>query len=201
MQEGYVNKDQWQKEFNTKFNELDDIYNEIINMHQYLSDENKKIIDNFAIENYHYISDLNSLIDSLSRIKEQAIEQKNYEEEQERKRIEEEKARAIQTQKVEHSATSSTNSQSSYNSSNFESQGVINWNGTRYTYYSSNVLYHYRTPEWTAGSDGIYRDSNGYIVVASNDASQGSIVSTPFGQGKVYDSGCASGTVDIYTNF
>lgn len=88
------------------------------------------------------------------------------------------------------------------NSGSFKSAGVWYDSNYRYTWYSSNVLYHYRTPEWTAGADGIYRDSDGYVVVASSDLPQGTVVEgTPFGACKVYDSGCASGTLDVYTNF
>ncbi|MDO4466547.1 MAG: hypothetical protein Q4C49_06005 [Bacillota bacterium] len=83
----------------------------------------------------------------------------------------------------------------------FAHVGVIYENGIRYTYYSSNVLYHYRTPEWTLGEDGIYRDDQGYIIVASNDHAQGTKVHTPFGKGIVRDCGCASGTIDIYVGF
>ena len=46
------------------------------------------------------------------------------------------------------------------------SAGVNNYNGRRETYYSSNVLYHYRTGEWTQDSEGFWRDSDGYYVVA-----------------------------------
>ena len=89
-----------------------------------------------------------------------------------------------------------------YIGNGFESDGVWQDENYRYTWYSSNVLYHYRTPEWTAGSDGIYRDSEGYVVVASSDHPQGTVIEgTPFGACKVYDSGCASGTLDVYTNF
>lgn len=88
------------------------------------------------------------------------------------------------------------------NSGSFKSAGVWYDSNYRYTWYSSNVLYHYRTPEWTAGTDGIYRDRDGYVVVASSDLPQGTVVEgTPFGACKVYDSGCASGTLDVYTNF
>lgn len=79
--------------------------------------------------------------------------------------------------------------------------GVNYYNGTRETYYSSNILYHYRTPEWTVGADGVYRDSNGYVVVASSDLAQGSVLETSFGTAKVYDTGCPSGTVDVYVNW
>lgn len=81
------------------------------------------------------------------------------------------------------------------------SQGVNNYNGRRETWYSSNVLYHYRTGEWTPDSNGVYRDSDGYVVVAASDLPQGSTVETSHGTGKVYDSGCAAGTTDIYTNW
>lgn len=92
--------------------------------------------------------------------------------------------------------------QQTYVGNSFQSDGVWQDENYRYTWYSSNVLYHYRTPEWTAGSDGIYRDAEGYVVVASSDLPQGTVVEgTPFGACKVYDSGCASGTLDVYTNF
>lgn len=84
---------------------------------------------------------------------------------------------------------------------NFRSMGVIHMNGIRYSYYSSRALYHYRTPEWYACDDHIYRTADGYIVVASGDHPQGSIVNTPFGKGKVLDHCYASGTIDIYVNF
>lgn len=87
-------------------------------------------------------------------------------------------------------------------SGNFQADGVWYDENYRYTWYSSNAAYHYRTPEWTAGSDGIYRDSEGYVVVASSDYAQGTVIEgTPFGAAKVYDTGCASGTLDIYTNY
>ena len=87
-------------------------------------------------------------------------------------------------------------------SGNFQADGVWYDENYRYTWYSSNAAYHYRTPEWSAGSDGVYRDSEGYVVVASSDYAQGTVIEdTPFGAAKVYDTGCASGTLDIYTNY
>lgn len=86
--------------------------------------------------------------------------------------------------------------------SDFFRDGVWYDGNYRYTYYSSRVLHHYRTSEWTAGADNIYRDSDGYVVVASSDHPQGTVITgTPFGDVKVYDSGCASGTLDVYTNY
>lgn len=82
-----------------------------------------------------------------------------------------------------------------------KSGGVNYYNDRRETWYSSNVAYHYRTNEWTAGSDGVYRDADGYVVVAASDKAQGSTIDTSFGPGKVYDTGCPSGTTDIYVNW
>lgn len=84
---------------------------------------------------------------------------------------------------------------------NFRSIGVINMHGYRYTYYSSNVLYHYKTPEWYACDDHIYRTKEGYIVVACGDHPKGTIVPTPFGPGIVLDHCPRSRVIDIYVNF
>lgn len=78
-------------------------------------------------------------------------------------------------------------------------RGVVRDNGYRYTYYSESVLpgpglnipgrHH---------ANGCVVDGDGYICVASSDLARGTVVPTPLGDGKVYDSGCASGTIDIY---
>lgn len=81
------------------------------------------------------------------------------------------------------------------------SGGVNNYNGRRETYYSSNVLYHHRTGEWTQDSEGFWRDSDGYYVVAAGDKAQGSTFTGSKGECKVYDSGCAAGTTDYYTGW
>ena len=77
--------------------------------------------------------------------------------------------------------------------------GVNYFNGRKETYYSSNVLYHYNTPNWVLGSDGVYRTQDGYVVVAASDLPQGSYVETSFGMAQVLDTGCSPGTTDIYT--
>lgn len=77
--------------------------------------------------------------------------------------------------------------------------GGVNWhNGRRETWYSSNDAYHYRTGEWTVGEDGVYRDADGYVVVAAGDYELGSTVDTSFGEGKVYDYCGTPGTTDVY---
>lgn len=160
-------------------------------LRDYLSEDNQAIVDNFSLDSFKYINGLEETSGQFVAMRDEALAAKERQLEQQRQQraAEQQQQQAAQQQSY------------SGNSGSFKSQGVIYQNGIRYTYYSSNVLYHYRTPEWNAGSDGIYRDSAGYIVVASSGHSQGSVVSTPFGAGKVYDSGCASGTIDIYTNF
>ena len=191
LQERYVDQEQWQNEFDIKSAELESTHSELLELRDYLSEDNQAIVDNFNLDSFKYISELEETSGQFAAMRDEALAAKERQLERQRQQ------RAAQQQQQQAAQQQSY----SGNSSSFKSQGVIYQNGIRYTYYSSNVLYHYRTPEWNAGSDGIYRDSAGYIVVASSDHSQGSIVSTPFGAGKVYDSGCASGTIDIYTNF
>lgn len=191
LQEGYVDQEQWQNEFNAKAAELESTHSELLELRDYLSEDNQAIVDNFSLDSFKYINELEETNGQFAAMCDEALAAKERQLERQRQQ------RAAQQQQQQAAQQQSY----SGNSGSFKSQGVIYQNGIRYTYYSSNVLYHYRTPEWNVGSDGIYRDSAGYIVVASSDHSQGSVVSTPFGAGKVYDSGCASGTIDIYTNF
>lgn len=80
--------------------------------------------------------------------------------------------------------------------------GVVDGpNGTTETAYSSNVLYHYRTSEWTPDEYGFYRTDDGYYVVASNDYEEGTVIETSRGEAMVLDGGCDSGIVDFYTNW
>lgn len=117
--------------------------------------------------------------------------------EEERLRLEEEeRLRKIEEEKAAQSV------QVRSNGSGLTKSSGVNWyNGWRETYYSSKVLYHYMTPQWTAGADGVYRDSDGYVIVSSSSEPYGTITDTSFGMGKVYDTGCALGTHDIYVNW
>lgn len=80
--------------------------------------------------------------------------------------------------------------------------GVVDGpNGTIETAYSSNVLYHYRTSEWTPDEYGFYRTSDGYYVVASNEYEEGTVIETSRGEAMVLDGGCAEGYIDFYVNW
>ena len=78
--------------------------------------------------------------------------------------------------------------------------------GTKYTWYSQNVLPGGGLTELnengrTVDDRGYVVDGDGYIAVASSDHEKGTVIDTPFGQAKVYDTGCDSGVIDVYTNF
>lgn len=83
------------------------------------------------------------------------------------------------------------------------SKGVVYFNGHRETYYSQKVLPGggLNIPGRHVAEDGTIRDADGYICVASSDYPRGTVVETSLGPGKVYDTGCASGTIDIYTDW
>lgn len=82
------------------------------------------------------------------------------------------------------------------------SKGVVYYNGHRETWYSQKVLpgRGLKIPGRHVDSRGLVCDGNGYICVASSDLAKGTIVETSLGTGKVYDSGCAKNTIDIYCN-
>ncbi len=82
-------------------------------------------------------------------------------------------------------------------------KGVNYFNGHRETYYSQKVLpgHGLNIPGRHVASDGTIRDGNGYLCLASSDYPKGTMVQTSLGMGIVYDTGCASGTIDIYTDW
>lgn len=84
-------------------------------------------------------------------------------------------------------------------------RGAIYYNGHRETYYSEKVLpgNGLRIPGRHVADDGTIRDEDGYICVAADPGfmSKGSILITSLGPAKVYDSGCAYGTIDIYVSW
>ncbi len=82
-------------------------------------------------------------------------------------------------------------------------KGVNYFNGHKETYYSQRVLPGggLNIPGRHVAEDGTIRDENGYICVASSDYPKGTVVQTSLGAGKVYDTGCAKGTIDLYTDW
>ena len=91
-----------------------------------------------------------------------------------------------------------------YSPGALQSMGVIYWGGWRWTWYSQNVLPGggLNIPGRHVDENGYVCDGDGYICLASSVLAKGTVVNTPFGKpGKVYDSGCAADTLDVYTNF
>lgn len=89
----------------------------------------------------------------------------------------------------------------------FRSAGIVyGENGYSYTWYSQNVLPGSGLTELNnngrhVDERGFVCDGDGYIAVASDDHTIGTVVETPFGEGRVYDSGSGSGNIDIYTDY
>ena len=91
----------------------------------------------------------------------------------------------------------------------YEEPGSLRTNGIesdgdyQYTWYSQQVLPGggLDIPGRHVDDEGYICDGDGNIVLASSDLEQGSVVETPYGTGKVYDTGCPSGILDVYTNW
>ena len=98
------------------------------------------------------------------------------------------------------------NSDAIYSSSEFQNTGVIDWGGYKWTYYSELILpgEGLDIPGRHTTEDGYVCDGDGYVVLAAdlNMLPRYSIVDTPFGRtGKVYDTGCSYGTLDVYVGW
>lgn len=100
--------------------------------------------------------------------------------------------------------TTSNTTTAKYSLSQFKFNGVVNWGGKKFTYYSQSVLPGggLSIPGRHVNSGGYVSDGDGYIAVAANRSiPKGTIVNTPFGyKGKVYDicAGCSPNWIDIY---
>lgn len=85
------------------------------------------------------------------------------------------------------------------------SKGAQYYNGHKETYYSERVLpgTSLNIPGRHVADDGTVRDGDGFICVAADPGymGKGSVLITSLGPAKVYDSGCAYGTIDIYVNW
>ena len=84
----------------------------------------------------------------------------------------------------------------------FKVRGVFNWNGYKWTYYSERVLPGGGLKIPGRWSDTYFvKDKDGNICLASSDLPWGTYVTTPWGPGRVYDCGCASGIIDVYVTW
>lgn len=85
------------------------------------------------------------------------------------------------------------------------SKGALYFEGHKETYYSQRVLpgSSLAIPGRHVADDGTVRDAEGYICVAANYSYMpyGSTLMTSKGPAKVYDTGCAYGTIDLYVDW
>lgn len=93
-----------------------------------------------------------------------------------------------------------------YNGVGLTKRGGVYWNpntGLKETWYSQKVLPGggLKIPGRHVNNEGFVCDRDGYICVSSSTYPKGTIIETSRGMGKVYDSGCASGVLDIYVNW
>lgn len=93
-----------------------------------------------------------------------------------------------------------------YSPDEFRHSGVISWGGYQWTYYSELILpgNGLNIPCRHTTEDGYVCDGDGYVVLAAdlNMLPRYSVVDTPFGrEGKVYDTGCAYGVLDVYVGW
>lgn len=154
-------------------------------------------------------ADIESLREQIKKIKDEEA-RKAAEEELKRREAAAKKA-AQEAKKKEEKAAQTSKTPSSGGGYDMPSgngvltkkKGVNYFNGHRETYYSQKVLPGggLKIPGRHIASDGTIRDADGYICVASSDYPKGTVVQTSLGAGKVYDTGCASGTIDIYTDW
>ena len=103
-----------------------------------------------------------------------------------------------------YTSTYATSSSVLYSSNKFKNIGVVYWNGWKWTWYSQRVLPGggLRIPGRHVDNNGYVCDGNNYICLASSTLPYGAVINTPFGkQGKIYDTGCATDTVDVYVDF
>ena len=103
-----------------------------------------------------------------------------------------------------YTSTYATSSSVLYSANKFKNIGVVYWNGWKWTWYSQRVLPGggLRIPGRHVDNNGYVCDGNNYICLASSTLPYGTVINTPFGkQGKIYDTGCATDTIDVYVNF
>ena len=96
-----------------------------------------------------------------------------------------------------------TIAESGYAPYDLYNQGRLYYGDYQYTWYSERVLpgYGLAIDGRHIDEDGFVCDGDGYICVASGLLDKGTVVDTPFGEGKVYDCGCPGNVLDIYVNW
>ena len=102
--------------------------------------------------------------------------------------------------------TETTASTAVYTPEYFKQMGVLNWGGSKWTWYSEQILpgEGLYIPGRHLDESGYVCDENGYICCAADLSyiPRYTVIETPFGKlGKIYDTGCAYGVVDVYVHW
>lgn len=102
--------------------------------------------------------------------------------------------------------TAPYNTSDGISAAEFQWMGVVEDENHFYTWYSERVLPGGGLTELNENGrhseGGFVKDGDGYIAVASCDYEKGTVLETPFGQAKVYDTGYLQpGQIDVYTSF
>ena len=92
-----------------------------------------------------------------------------------------------------------------YTIEEFKHAGIVEYGGWRWTYYLMSMFPGSTStpcPGRWINDEGFVCDPDGYVILASVDLAPYTVVETPFGyMGKVYDTGCPHGILDVYTNW
>lgn len=205
LQEGYVDKKQWQTEYDAQSAELEAVHSELLELRDYLSEDNQAIVDNFSLDSFKYINELEETNKQFAAMRDEALaaKEKKLEEERQRREAQErlEQQQKTQSQNNQTKANSSSSSTMSTNV-NLKSAGVVNWGGYRFTWYSQNILPGggLSIPGRYVNGDGFVCDGDGYIVAATAFG-RGTVGDSPWGAWKSYDTGVSGNTVDLYTSW
>ena len=141
------------------------------------------------------------IVDLEIRMKKEAEEKAKKEvEERSRKAAEQSQVSSQSNNSGEVASYSERSTEKLYDLQTFMFNGVINWQGLKFTYYSQSVLPGggLEIPGRHVNKDGYVSDGDGYIVLAGS-APKGTVYDTPFGyQGKIYDRGTVGNHLDVY---
>lgn len=79
LYEGYVDKEQWQSDYDAELAELRQLHSELLELQDYLSEDNKAIVNNLDFGNFKYISLLNETVNQFTSMRDEAQTAKEQE--------------------------------------------------------------------------------------------------------------------------
>lgn len=207
LYEGYVDKEQWQSDYDTELAELRQLHSELLELQDYLSEDNKAIVNNLDFGNFKYISLLNETVNQFISMRDEALAAKEQELERQREQyeLEQQQQREAEQQRQSQAVAQQSYSYSGNGSGLTRSAGVNYYNGNKETYYNLNMSGVVANAQ-NMGIDGSYwvRDDGvkmygDYVIVAAQ-MDKGSIIQTSLGTGIILDY-CQAGNIDIATTW